>query len=527
MAVVVPSDHDIILALGEDLPIGIWVARAPSGMEVYANRMFAEIMGTGVKRDVVVGGYSEPYGILTRDGKPYPEDRLPFVRALVEKKVVVVDDITIRRPDNTCVDIRAYGRPIMDGDGAITHVVIAFFDITREVAAEKARAESERRLHRAQRLEAIGTLAGGIAHDFNNLTFGIKLIAADLAANESDPERREALSVIDEITERSATLTRSLLGFARRGKNRAVPVCLSDVIASMAELLRRTASGLELTMELAANDRGCVIGDQSQLEQVIMNLVGNARDALQGNGRVAIRTYDVQLSGPPSPGAIGAASAGAYVVLEVADDGPGIPTELRERVFEPYFTTKVIGPDRGTGLGLATVSGIVEIHGGSTEIDVGLDGRGTTLRVYLPVGVRPAEPSPPSKKQAPPAGTGTVLVVDDDATVRRALARSLSLFGYTVIEAGSGPECVDVFRSRRTEIRAVLLDMVMPGMSGRATYLALREIEPEVSVILMSGYTLNDQVQEILDLGVKAFVTKPHSPEQLAQTLARFSAPTT
>ena len=519
----VPSDHDIILALAEDLPIGIWVARAPSGVEVYANRTFVEIMGTAPKKDVSVGGYSVPYGILTRDGKPYPEERLPFVRALVERKVVVVDDITVRRPDNTCVDVRAYGRPVTDASGTITHVVIAFFDITREVAAEKARAETEQRLHRAQRLEAIGTLAGGIAHDFNNLIFGIKLIAADLAASEKDPERKEALAVIDEVTERSATLTRSLLGFARRGKHRAAPVCLSDVVAAMAELLRRTASGLELTMELAANDRGCVIGDQSQLEQVIMNLVGNARDAVQGTGRVAIRTYDVRLSGPPSPGAIGAAGAGEYVVLEVSDDGPGIPAELRERVFEPYFTTKTIGPDRGTGLGLATVSGIVEVHGGSTEIDVGLDGRGATMRIYLPVGARPTVPPPVVVHATRPMGTGTILVVDDDATLRRALARSLAMYGYQTIEASSGAEAIETYRARRAEIRGVLLDMVMPGMSGRATYLALREIDPKVGVILMSGYTLNDQVQEILDLGVRGFVTKPHSPDQLAQLLAEIT----
>src|SRR3954468_22389853 len=257
----VPSDHDIIHALAEDLPIGIWVARAPGGQEVFVNRTFAQIMGQGLVA-TQAGAYSEPYGILTRERRPYPEDRLPLVRALVEKKVVVNDDITIRRPDGSCVDVRAFGRPVMDDTGAITHVVIAFFDITREVAAERARAESEQRLHRAQRMEAIGTLAGGIAHDFNNIIFGIKLIATDLAQSEADPKRKEALQLIDDITERSAALTRSLLGFARRGKHRAQTLCLSDIVGSMAELLRRTSTGVELELELAAADRGVVLGDQ-------------------------------------------------------------------------------------------------------------------------------------------------------------------------------------------------------------------------------------------------------------------------
>jgi CheY-like chemotaxis protein len=148
------------------------------------------------------------------------------------------------------------------------------------------------------------------------------------------------------------------------------------------------------------------------------------------------------------------------------------------------------------------------------------------MRVYLPVGTRPAEPIVQPKKVARPVGSGTILVVDDDATVRRALARSLGLFGYQAIEAASGAEAVDLYRARRSEIRAVLLDMVMPGMSGRSTYLALREIDPDVSVILMSGYTLNDQVQEILDLGVKAFVTKPHSADHLAELLGEITNPT-
>ena len=519
----VPSDHDIILALGEDLPIGIWVARAPTGEEVYANRTFATIMGTGVLQ-ASVGNYSEPYGILTRDRKPYPEERLPFVRALVEKKVVVNDDITIRRPDGSCIDVRAFGNPVMAADGTVTHVIIAFFDVTREVAAERARADSEQRLHRAQRMEAIGTLAGGIAHDFNNLIFGIKLIASELASSEEDPRRKEALAIIDDITERSAALTRSLLGFARRGKHRAQTLCLSDIVSSMSEMLRRTSAGVELEIEVAAADRGVLLGDQSQLEQVIMNLVGNARDAVGEGGRVVIRTRDVDLRAIPG-GAMGTITPGPHVMLEVADNGAGIPAELRDRVFEPYFTTKTKDANRGTGLGLATVLGIVELHRGAIEIDAGLDGRGTTMRVYLPSTRRPdddlATTGRFSRSPSPPEpGTGTILVIDDDAVVRRAVANALDSLGYSPVEATSGAEAVDLYRARKSDIRAVVLDMVMPVMSGKATYLALRELDPDVPVLLMSGYAVNEEVQQILDLGVKGFVAKPHSVEQLATAVA-------
>ena len=516
----VPSDHDIIMSLGEDLPVGIWVARVPGGEEVYVNRTFAQIMGVGMIPDAKVGNYSEPYGILTRDGKPYPEDRLPFVRAIQDKQVVVVDDLTIRRPDGSKVDVRAFARPVGD---PITHVIIAFFDITREVEAERARHESEQRLARAQRLEAIGTLAGGIAHDFNNLIFGIKLIASELAASEQDDKRKAALVLIDEITERSATLTRSLLGFARRGKHRALLISLEDVITSMSELLRRTLSGVTLEFDHLAEDRATVIGDQSQIEQVIMNLVVNARDAMGGSGHVRVQTRTTTLDGPP-PGAVGVASAGRYVVLEVSDDGPGLSPELRERVFEPYFTTKTKGADRGTGLGLATVLGIAESHGGSCEIDVGLMNRGTTLRLYLPAAEQAARTPDVAKPAVAPTGTGMVLVVDDDPIVRRAVAAVLGNLGYATAEAENGMDAVDIYRAHHDELRAIVLDMVMPGMNGKATYLALREIDPDVAVVLMSGYTLNDEVQEILDLGVKAFVSKPYSVESLAIALAEITS---
>ena len=499
------TDHEIIHALADDLPVGLWVARAPGGELVYANRRFAEIMGQVGRDDASAGGYSEPYGILTHDGEPYPEHQMPFVRALEERRVVVVEDIMIRRPDRTTVHVRAYANPVCKGD-TISHVVICFFDITREIEAERANAESERRLHRAQRLEAIGTLAGGIAHDFNNLIFGIKLLAAELSAGEHDPQRQASLRMIDDITERSALLTRSLLGFAGRGKHRAAPVALDDVVEAMRDMLTRTLSGVQIAFQLEARDRGSVIGDPSQLEQVVMNLVVNARDAVetQSGGRVFVRTY----------------SERGQVVLEVADNGPGIAPELRERVFEPYFTTKTHGSQRGTGLGLATVFGIVKTHKGTIEILDGHHGAGVTVRVTLPAASR-AAPRVPKTEEAPiEPGSGTILVVDDDLMVRRAVAMTLRGLGYLTFEAASGQEAVELYRRYHREIRAVMLDVIMPGMSGRATFDAMRDFDPAVTVLLMSGYAKNEDVQALLEQGARGFVMKPYSVEVLARSLA-------
>jgi len=513
-----PSADSIIAGLADDLPVGIWVARAPGGEFVYANRMFGTLMGTGGITEAAVGGYAEPYGIFTRTGEPYPEHRMPFVRALEEQRVVVVDDITIHRPDRTRIDVRAFARPVTDAGGVITHVVIAFFDISLEVALARQRAETQERAQRAQRLESIGTLAGGVAHDFNNLIFGIKLVASELALSATDARLRSDLQLIDGITERAATLTRSLLGFARLGKHRSAPVSLHDVITGMRELLVRTLAGIRLDFNLAAEDRGVVVGDQAQLEQVVMNLVLNARDALGGKGWVAISTLTVQLEASP-PGAMSTVAPGRTVVLEVADDGPGILPAERDRVFEPYFTTKTRGPDRGTGLGLATVLGVVEGHQGAIEIVPGLASRGTTMRVYLPAG--PAMvPAPAPSPSAPRAkGHGVVLVVDDDQIVRMALVSAIRKLGYEVMEAGGGEQALAVYRAHGSRISGVVLDLVMPGMNGRDTYLSLRAISPDVKVLLMSGYSMNEEVEAILELGVRSFLSKPYSMEALAREL--------
>jgi signal transduction histidine kinase len=494
-----PSDHDILLALGEDLPVGIWIARVPNGELVFANRMFTEILGISTRYD----------NLYTRDGALYPEAKLPFVRALTERRVIIADDLAVHRADGRHIDVRAVARPV---GNPITHVVISFFDVSREVAAERARVESEQRLRRAQRLEAIGTLAGGISHDFNNLIFGIKLIAADLAATQQDPKVLEAMALIDDSTERSASLTRALMGFARRGKQRRTSVNLNDVVTSMSELLGRTLAGVELTFELEAAERGTVAGDQAQLEQVIMNLVLNARDAVHGQGRIVVRTSDRDPGEPPTS---------RLVVLEVKDDGAGMPDDVRARVLAPGFASAAAGADRG--IGLPTVMGIVESHGGKLEIERGIDGAGATVRVVLPAVIRP--PAPRSRITAAdlPRGSGLVLVVDDDTMVRKVVSGSLASLGYKTVEAVSGTEAIEIYRERHHEIRAVVLDMVMTGMAGRATYLGLREINAGVAVLLMSGHTLNEQVQEILDLGVRAFVTKPYSIATLATAMAELT----
>jgi len=508
----VPSDHDIILALGEDLPVGIWVARVPGGEVVYENRTFTDILGINARYDARIGGYVEPYNVYTRDGAPYPERKMPFVRVLTERRVVIADDLMVRRSDGRQLDVRAIARPV---GSPMTHVIVTFFDVSREVAAERARAEAEQRLRRAQRLEAIGTLASGIAHDFNNLIFSIKLVAAEAAASEQDPKRRAALELIDEVTERSATLTRALLGFARRGKQRSLPVGLNDIVASMTELLGRTLAGVDLTFELEASERGTVVGDQAQLEQVVMNLVLNARDAVHTAGRVVVRTFDrCSEAAPDVP---------RFVVLEVKDDGAGLPAGPGDPVFEPHVMTRPPEGEGGAASGLATVFGIVEHHGGTIEVDSGLDGTGTTMRVVLPSPPRQQVARPRLSVADLPKGSGLVLVVDDDRMVRKVVSGSLGTLGYTTIEAVSGPDAIAIFRQRHAEIRAVVLDMVMPGMAGRATYLGLREIDAGVAVLLMSGHTLNEQVQEILDLGVRSFVTKPYSIAALAAAMAELT----
>jgi signal transduction histidine kinase len=295
---------------------------------------------------------------------------MPFARALAERRVIVADDITIHRRDGTRVDVRAVARPVGD---PITHVIVAFFDISREAEAERARAESEQRLRRAQRLEAIGTLAGGIAHDFNNLMTAVigysDLLLMQL--EDDDESRRAKVDAIRDSALRAADLTRQLLAFGRRQMLKPEDVDLRGVVERMNSLLHRLIGEDILLETLFGADEVIVGADRSQLEQVVMNLAVNARDAMRGGGTLRIAVV----------------SDGDFAILSVVDDGEGMDEDTLDRIYEPFFTTKPMG--EGTGLGLSTVYGIVGQSGGTIDVE-SAPGRGTRFAVRLPL-ARPAE----------------------------------------------------------------------------------------------------------------------------------------
>jgi two-component system, cell cycle sensor histidine kinase and response regulator CckA len=498
----VTGDDVLLSGVIDQLPLGVWIARAPGGELLFANRMFREIMGIEARDDVGVGGYTEPYGIFTKDGAAYPEERLPFVQAMRARATITVDDIVIHRRDGRHVNVRATARPLFDGD-TVTHVVIAFADITEEVAAaERGRTR--------ERLEAIGTLAAGVAHDFNNLLAQIRVLAALLRLRETDGTRVDDLARIEQATDSAAELTRSLLAFGRHPTGRTTRFDLDEVVVGVVDLLRRTFDR-RIAIEVATAGGAPVAGDRNQLEQVIMNLAVNARDAMPDGGTLRIAVRAARGTAPPP------LAPGPHIVVDVMDTGPGVPAEIRPRVFEPYFTTKHERDAPGTGLGLATVYGVVQGHGGAIEVGDALPS-GARFTMYLPAAAAAPVSSPPARRTLA-TGHGRVLLVDDEPLLRRSVRRVLEHLGYGVIEAGDGAAAVESFRKNLGELAAVVLDHGMPVMSGGDAFRAMQEVDPTVPVILTSGRVDAAIERELRALGVAAVVSKPFDVEQLSQVL--------
>jgi PAS domain S-box-containing protein len=423
----------------------------------------------------------------------------------------------IRTADGEEKWVYEQGRKVDDApDGtAILEGFIA--DVTDRIRSEQEYHRLEEQLFQVQKLEAIGELAGGVAHDFNNLLTGIIGYANLLKSGDCKcPETAEIADAIEGAARRAAQLTSQLLGFARRGKNQIVPVDLHGVVREVVDLLGRTLDkNIEIQPLLQASP-STVVGDPGQLQQMVLNLAVNARDAMPDGGQLTFRTECVDLDEEYCRLHAGV-TPGRYLCLSVMDTGVGIPRDILPRIFEPFFTTKE--PSKGTGMGLSMVYGIAKNHGGSVQVYSEL-GHGSTFRVYLPVTACPSSEQAHSPLPRVVSGRGRVLLIDDEPVVRQMAARMLVELGYDVLVAGDGVEALEIYRQSWADIDLVLLDMIMPAMGGRECFRAMRQINPNVLALLSTGYGLNGAAQKILDEGVAGFVEKPYDLARLSQAVA-------
>lgn len=412
-----------------------------------------------------------------------------------------------RKRDGTLYDEEDTISPVRDASGKIVNFVAGKRDITREVVLRK-------QVQTAQRMESVGTLAGGIAHDFNNALTGVlgfgELLKHRLA---DDPKASADVDQILRSAERASTLTRQLLTFARRQVIDPVNLSMNKVVLDLSKFLRKViGEHIEVKTSLR-EDLPSVFADPGQMEQVLMNLCLNARDAMPSGGQLIIRT-DVTTVDEEYVKVYPYVKEGRYVLLTVTDDGIGMNEKTIERIFEPFYTTK--GPEKGTGLGLAVVYGIVKQHNGFIHVSSEL-GKGTAFEIRLPAVDAMADPRAAAKEEQVHGGNETILLAEDDEPVRLLAERILRECGYRVLAARNGEEAVGSFKENAGEINLAILDVMMPIKGGKEAFEEMHEANPALKVIYMSGYTA-DAIHEsfVLHTGV-TFLQKPFGPDTLAR----------
>jgi signal transduction histidine kinase len=384
--------------------------------------------------------------------------------------------------------------------------------VLRQKRLERQLAQSEAQLRQSQKMEAIGTLAGGVAHEFNNLLQAIQgyTLYAMEGFDEND-ERRQDLQQVLKASDRAATLTRQLLGFSRREVLQLTDLEPNVQVKDLVKLLRPLI-GENIHIEMKLSDEvGIVHADASHLQQLLMNLCVNARDAMPHGGRLLIKTENLHLNDEFSE-LQRDLTPGRYLVLTVADNGCGIAPEVRDRIFEPFFTTKEVG--KGTGLGLPMVYGVVRQHKGTIRVysEVGL---GTTFRIYLPTVDHALARPNDSRKSAARGGHETILIAEDDPLVRDVAVRILERAGYRTIVAADGQEAVELFAEHRGEISLAVLDVVMPRLGGRDVCKKIKASKPNTEVIFCSGYDPEMAGIDTFAAPDQRIVQKPFDPEKL------------
>ncbi|MGD9159307.1 MAG: response regulator [Desulfobacteraceae bacterium] len=422
-------------------------------------------------------------------------------------------ELTWVKKDGTLLPTIVSPQSILGPGGLLRGSFAVITDITERKNAEEEKRNMEQHLQQAQKMESIGTLAGGISHDFNNSLQAIigytQILIMD--KTEDNPEYTK-LASIERAAKRASELTQQLLAFSRKVESKMKPVDLNKEVKEVKNLLERTIPKMiEIEPELEKNLQ-IVNADPSQIEQIMMNLAVNARDAIGEEGKIIIRTENTVLSENDCknlPGLV----PGNYAVLSMTDNGKGMTKEESERIFEPFFTTKAAG--KGTGLGLSMVYGLVTKHNGHVAC-TSEQGVGTTFRIYLPA-INQVVPETADKKEKdiPSGGTETVLIVDDEPFVRELGEQILSKFGYNVIAASDGETALEIYFQDKEKISLVILDLIMPGMGGKRCLDEFIKKDPEVKVIIASGYSPDGDAKSAMDSGAKGFISKPYNVKNM------------
>lgn len=439
-----------------------------------------------------------------RDGSPYPEQECPISKAYRSGGQAHVDDEVFWRADGTSFDVEFWAHPIIQ-DGNTVGCVVTFLDITdRKIA--------ERELRQAQKMEVVGQLTGGVAHDFNNILqviTGFSHIARKSLDND-DPNAGHLDKVL-QAAQRAADLTQQLLAFSRQQVHQPRPVEINELIANLFKMLGRViAENINLSHNFQEH-LSLVMADAGMIEQVLLNLCINARDAMPGGGQIAISTEDFAASKEFCENQSWAVP-GNYVLISVSDTGTGMSREIQDKIFEPFFTTKEVG--KGTGLGLAMAYGTIQQHGGDILV-YSEEGVGTTFKIYLPT----AEPGEQGMEDAiessAPGGTETILVAEDEHAVLGLVTSLLEDKGYSVIQATNGLEALDKIAEYADSVDLVILDIVMPQLGGREVFEKIKEINPALPVIFSTGYAANAIDKEFLESNDLRLISKPFTPNEL------------
>ncbi|MBW1730177.1 MAG: PAS domain S-box protein [Deltaproteobacteria bacterium] len=473
----------------------------PNGNITYINPAFERI--TGYSSDEVLGQNPR----ILKSGKHDEQFYRDLWNTISNGKTWHGQFIN-KKKDGTLYNEEATISPVFSPKGEI----VAYVGVKRDVT-EKIKLQAE--LHHAQKMESIGMLAGGVAHDFNNILQSIygytQLLLLEKPPEDPDMDR---LNSIEKATQRAIELARQILTFSRKAESQKRPINLNQEIKLTSKLLKRTIPKM-IDMEFhLEKDLGFINADPIQMQQVIMNLCTNARDAMPDGGKIVFETKNVILDDEYCKTHSGA-EPGSYVLLSVSDTGHGIDQKTFEHIFEPFYTTK----DKGTGLGLAVVYGIVKEHGGIITCN-SEPGSGTTFKLYFPTIKTEDEATTYTQEpKALPYGTETILLVDDEPSLLDICTFILTRAGYKVIQASDGSSALEIYRKKKDEISLIILDLIMPGIGGKQCLKKLLETNPEAKVIIVTGYSADESPGELLQLGARGFLQKPYEMNQIAQVV--------